>query len=265
MSGASSRAGILVLVAALAPVLAAVWGIRWFVTQDGPAHLYNAHIIASSLGPNSPFAAYYVVRWDALPNWSGHLVTAVLASLLPASVAGPVITTLTLVGFAASIVWLRARVTGTSGLSVAAVLAALLSLNFSWLLGFTSFMLGACLFPITLGIWWDGRDNFSWRRAAAIAVLVVVGYLCHLVSLGLTALGLIILALSTPGVDRTARFIRTLVALSPLLPLGLLYHSLSKAGGPMQPVWGHLANPFSPAAWAVQRGEVDQNTRPVGH
>src|SRR4029450_3276817 len=147
---ARERSAALVLVAALVPVLGAIWGVRWFVTQDGPAHLYNAHILASSLGPTSPFAAYSVVRWEALPNWGGHLVTAALISLMPASVAGPAITTLTLVGFAASIVGGRARVTGPSGLSLASVLAVLLSLNFPWLLGFTSFMLGACLFPITL-------------------------------------------------------------------------------------------------------------------
>jgi hypothetical protein len=260
----SWRVGAVVLIAALVPVLAAVWGIRWFVTQDGPAHLYNAHIIASSLGSHSPFAAYYTVRWDALPNWSGHLVTAALVSLMPAWAAGPAITTLTLVGFAASIVWLRVRVTGPSGLSLASVLAVLLSLNFSWLLGFTSFMLGACLFPITLGVWWDGRERFTWRRAAVIAGLMIVGYLCHLVSLGLTAFGLIVLALITPGAHRGMRFVRTLVALLPLLPLGLLYRSLSKAGGPMQPVWGHLANPFSPAAWAGQLAEVDPITLTVG-
>lgn len=248
----------------LAPALGAVWGIRWFVTQDGPAHLYNAHILASSLGPSSPFAAYYTVRWEALPNWSGHLVTAAFVSLMPASVAGPAITTLTLVGFAASIVWLRARVTGPSGLSLASVLAVLLSLNFAWLLGFTSFMLGACLFPITLGIWWGGRERFGWSRAAAIAVLIVLGYLCHLVSLGLTALGLIVLALATPGPHRGIRFMRTLAALLPLVPLGLLYRSLSKAGGPMQPAWGHLTNPLSAAAWAVQVGHVDPITLTVG-
>jgi hypothetical protein len=258
------RSGVLVLVAALVPVLGAVWGIRWFVTQDGSAHLYNAHIIASSLGPNSPFAAYYAVRWEALPNWSGHLVTAALVSLMPAWAAGPAITTLTLVGFAASIVWLRVRVTGLSGLSLASVLAVLLSLNFPWLLGFTSFMLGACLFPITLGIWWGGRERFGWGRAAAIAVLMIVGYLCHLVSLGLTALGLIVLALTTPGVHRGIRFVRTLAALMPLVPLGLLYRALSKTGGPMQPVWGHLANPLSPAAWAVQMAQVDPITLTIG-
>jgi hypothetical protein len=77
-------------------------------------------------------------------------------------------------------------------------------------------------------------------------------------------LGLIVLALTTPGGQRGVRFVRTLAALSPLVPLGLLYRSLSKAGGPMQPVWDHLANPLSPAAWAVQMAHVDPITLTVG-
>jgi hypothetical protein len=93
---------------------------------------------------------------------------------------------------------------------------------------------------------------------------MLVGYLCHLVSLGLTALGLLVLALTTPGVHRSVRLVRTLAALVPLVPLGLLYRSLSKAGGPMQPVWGHLGNPLSAAAWAVQMAQVDPITLTVG-
>ena len=87
----SYRSGVLALVAALVPTLGAIWGVRWFVTQDGSAHLYNAHIIAKSLGPHSPFAAYYTVRWEALPNWSGHLLTAAVVSLMPVWAAGPAI------------------------------------------------------------------------------------------------------------------------------------------------------------------------------
>ena len=261
---ATSRSGVLVLAAALVPILGAVWGVRWFVTQDGSAHLYNAYIIAKSLGPNSPFAAYYTVHWEALPNWSGHIVTAAAVSLMPAWAAGSAITTLTLVGFAASIVWLRLRVAGPSGLPVASTLAVLLSLNFPWLLGFTSFMLGACLFPITLVIWWDGRERFGWGRAASIAVLMIVGYLCHLVSLGLTALGLIVLALTTPGASRGIRLVRTLAALLPLMPLAFLYRTLSNAGGPMQPVWSHLASPFSPEAWGAQIAQADPITLTSG-
>src|SRR5262249_435368 len=58
--------GALMLVAALGPALAALVAVPWFVTQDGPAHLYNAEILARSVATQSPFLASYRVRWEPL-------------------------------------------------------------------------------------------------------------------------------------------------------------------------------------------------------
>jgi hypothetical protein len=253
------RRGVLVFLIALLPAVAAVWGVRWFVTQDGPAHLYNAHIIAASRDPSSPFRDYYTVSWEPLPNWGGHLLTVALVSALPLWASGPAVTTVTLIAFAASVAWLRARVVG-SGMAMASALAVLLALNMTWLFGFTSFVLGACLFPVTLGVWWAGRDRLGRGRVAAVAGLLVLGYFCHLVSLGLTAVGLVVLAALTPGPRRADRLVRTGLALLPLLPLGGLYLSQSRRGGRMQLIWGHLNNPFLPKSWREQLSWVDPIT-----
>src|SRR5262249_56109534 len=78
------------------------------------------------------------------------------------------------------------------------LVATLLAMNVTWLLGFTGFTLGACLFPITLGFWWPRRDRLGAVGVAGLWVLLILGYFCHLVSLGLTVLGLAVLALATP-------------------------------------------------------------------
>lgn len=247
------------LALALAPALAAVWLVPGFVTQDGPAHLYNAHILSESFDPSSPFRAYYEVRLDPLPNWAGHLLLAGVMAFASPWTADRVAMTVTLAGFAGAVLWLRVRVAGREGSTTAAILAALLGLNVVWLFGFTSFLLGACLFPITLGVWWGGRARFGPGRAAALAGLVVLGYLCHLVALGLTAVGVAVLAAATPTTGRglRARSIWTAVGLAPLLPLAVVYRGLTRDGGPMAPEWGHLADPLSPASWAAQLGWAD--------
>ncbi len=85
-------------------------------------------------------------------------------------VANRVMAAATLVAFASAVVWLRWVVAGRDGIEVAAVLAALLALNVTWLLGFTSFLLGATLAPLTLAFWWSRRDRFgSARRSAWVA------------------------------------------------------------------------------------------------
>src|SRR4051794_21326636 len=63
----SRRWGLGVFLVALLPALTAIWANPWFVTQDGPAHLYNAHIIARSGDPRSPFRDVFEVRREPLP------------------------------------------------------------------------------------------------------------------------------------------------------------------------------------------------------
>ena len=195
----ASLPGFLALAVALAPVLSAIWLLPWFVTQDGPAHVYNAQILADSFDPRSPSRAIYTISWKPIPNWMGHIVLAGLVSWLPAWVADRIMTSATLVGLAFATLWLRWRVAGGKGLVSAALLSALLAMNFAWLMGFTSFVLGSCLFPITLGIWWAGRYRLSNSRIASLAALLCLGYFCHLVSLGLTVVGLVGAVGSRPG------------------------------------------------------------------
>ena len=238
--------------------MAAVWSHPAFMTQDGPAHLYNAHILLRSFETESPFREYFSVRWEPLPNWAGHLTAMGLAAILPTRWADRAMTSLTLAGFAASIAWLRWRVAGWRGMARASLLAVLLAMNVAWLLGFSGFLLGASVFSITLGVWWAKRDEgFSTRRAGMLGGLVAIGYFCHLVSLGLTTLGLVVLELFTPGKERRGRATATAAGLVPLVPLGIIYRNIMKRGGGLGPEWKHLASPFSAGAWAEQLRWVD--------
>ena len=251
--------GLATLLLTFAPIVAAIWSVPTFVTQDGPAHLYNAEILSRSFDPESPFRPYFAVRWQPLPNWAGHLALVGLVSVFPPRVADRLITSATFVLFACAVIWLRYRVVGWRGMPLAALVAALLGANVTWLFGFTSFLLGAALFPVTLGVWWAGRDREDgWaRRSVGLAALVVCGYFCHLVSLGLTALGLVVLEAATPGRNRRARAFRTALGLLPLVPLGLLYLGLMRQGGGIAPQWKHLGHPASPIGWFRQLSWVD--------
>jgi hypothetical protein len=272
--------GATVLIIALAPVVAAIWAIPWFITQDSPAHVYNAEILARSFDKGSPFAGIFAIRWQPIPNWVGHILLAGLLRMAPAWAADRIMTSVTLVGFAASVFWLRLRIgdsdsadRGETSQWPAALLAALLAMNITWLLGFTSFTLGLCLFPITLGFWWPRRDRFGPGGIAGLWLLLVFGYFCHLVSLGLTVLGLALLAPISPSSSVTAgppdgsrwRRVRTRlaplgVAFLPLIPLGLLYLGMAHRVGPMQPQWNNLPDPWSLAGWKSQLTWADPIT-----
>ena len=136
-------------------------------------------------------------------------------------------------------------------------------MNMAWLLGFTSFLIGSCLFPITLGVWWQGRYRLSFGRIAVLAFLLCLGYFCHLVSLGLTVVGLIVLAVTgpVPGGNggswraRTTRLLRTSISFVPLLLLGYFYLQAANRSGPLRPVWENL--------WGARLGWVDPITLAV--
>ncbi len=196
-------AGWLLATGLLVPILIAIWTVPAFSTQDGPTHLYNAWILSRSFQPDSPYQASYQVRWQPLPNWTGHLVLASLLGVVSPETADRCMMTLTLLGFALAMVWLRWKVRGGAALPGACLLIVNLCPNFLWLMGFTSFLLGCCLVPVTLGLWWSGREDLRAGRLVVLALLLVLGYFCHLVSLGLTATGLIILAIFAP--DETGR------------------------------------------------------------
>ncbi len=266
--GSSISSSFALYLAALAPALAAIWLSPAFSTQDGPAHLYNAQIIVESFDSSSPFRSFYEVKWQPLPNWAGPFTLSCLVAVFPPGIADRIMTTVTLVAFGASVLWLRRRVGGAGSTHAAALLSALMAMNAAWLLGFTSFLLGSCFFSITLGVWWKNRNRLNARDLGGLAALLVLGYFCHLVSLGLTVIGLLTLAWvaplddesAIPSRDRARRVARTAISLAPLVPLGLYYRALAARSGPLRPLWHTLENPWSPAEWFDRLNWVDPIT-----
>ena len=257
--------GIAALTVALLPSVAAIWARPTFVTQDGPSHVYNARILLDELrlGEASPFDAAYEPKWRPLPNLGGHLALMGLLTAFGPRDADRWMTSITVVGPASAILWLRWRVSGPRGLGVAVLPSALLAINMPWLMGFANFLVGVALTAWTWGLWWGWRDRLGPWRAAAIGALLVIGYLGHVVSLGLTAGGLVLLALldrSAGGINRGRCVGWTLAACLPLIPLGLLYRSLTGEGGAFAPEWEQDGPVWSPIVWARRASWIDPIT-----
>jgi hypothetical protein len=249
----AQRPAMLVFALGLVAVSTAIWGVQWFLTQDGSAHLYNAHILLKLLQSDARFGQFYQVQWQPLPNWAGHLSLMALLSFLSPRAADRVMITLTFAGLACAIAWLRVRLAGWRGATGAALLAVLLALNWMWLMGFYSFLLGASMFTLTLGAWWARRERFGWQAALIIAALLVAGYFCHLVSLGVTVISLAVLALTTPGAHWARRLGWTAAACAPLVPLLWIYRGLMQmGGGQARPDWRYMSSMWSPRAWLTR-------------
>ena len=243
------RRGLIVFGVLILPVLIAIWFVPWLVTQDGPLHLLNAHIMVELLKPQSPMGELYSVRWDPMPYWAAHMCLTGLMSLLSDRTADRILLTLTSVGLASALVWLRWRVAGWEGMAIVAPLAVILSLNMLWLLGLYSFLMGAGLMLVTLGVWWGWRDRLGPVQAFVIAMLLVIGYSSHLVSLGLTVCSLVILAVTTPGSNWLRRLLWTAASFVPLVPLAIAYRRMMEAVEAVSPSWYGLENSWSLTSW----------------
>lgn len=252
---------MVILAVTLVPALGAVWIAPGFVTQDGPAHLYNAQILLDSLRPDSPFAATNSVHWNPLPNWAGHVVLMALLRVTTPDTADRAMISLTLVSFAVATLWLRWRVRGAEGGWIAVPWSALVAMNVTWLFGFSSFLFGASLFAVSLGVWWEARNRLTRWIALGLGALLTLGYFSHPISLGWTILGLLVLCAWEQGPGRARRWARTLLSLVPTIPLAVLYRRIMRQGGSIEPIWGILGtNPLSFRAWKEQVGWVDPLT-----
>lgn len=253
----SRRWGLIASGALALPVVIAIWCIPWFVTQDGPLHLYNAHIMIELLKSHSPLQEVYAVRWNPLPYWGAHITLTALMSILSERAADRLMLTFTSIGFACAMLWLRWRVAGWEGMAIAAPLTALVSLNVLWLLGLYSFLMGSCLFIITLGAWWAAREKMGARPALIIAALLVLGYFIHLISLAVTVIALVVLALVTPGRDRLRRVSWTAASLAPILPLAIIYKQMMQSNGEVRASWSGITDFFSLQQWLNYSSGVD--------
>ena len=238
----------------LIPTIAAILARPGFITQDGPAHVYNAEILRQTLTPFHGAQAFPLTAFDTrlepLPNWAGHATLIGLLSVLPARAADQAMIVLTLIGPAALCIWLARTVRGGSLPWPMVILCALLGLNWLWLLGFYSFLLGSMAFLLTVGCWWRLRDQPGPRLGLLVGLLMIVGYFCHPISLTLTVLALGVLCLSSTGKGWLTRALWTVIGFTPLIPLGLTYRRLMGAGGELAPTWAGFSKGFGLASVA---------------
>lgn len=245
----ASHSNLLLFGVLALPVLAAIWFVPGFVTQDGPLHLYNAHIAAELSQGNAFFQDYYGLRNGFLPYLGAYKLLAGLLAIFSGWTTDRLIMSMTSIGFASAVLWLRWRVAGWTGMAVVVPLIILISISRLWLYGLYPFLLGACLFPITLGLWWQWRDDLKPLRVGILAILFLLNYFFHIISAGFTVLGVGILAVTTPGANLKKRWVWTASSFAPVGFLMIQFQALMKNSGEAGLHWVNPTNDWSLGGW----------------
>jgi len=164
-----------------------LWIFRYFPSQDGPAHIYNAYIIRNYFHPGYPLIReYFILNGKLDPTWVSHLILGGLTYLFPISIVIKVFVSGYIILFPLSFRYaLRAL---RPGAEAYAILSFPLIYNYPLHMGFFSFSFSLTLCVFILGYWYKHKDRFTLHTGGVLSALFILLYLFHVVSLVIVCL-----------------------------------------------------------------------------
>jgi hypothetical protein len=176
------RLEILLLLTLLATALWPVWGNVYFLTNDGPCHLYNARILRDMLlGHNTAyFGEWFSLNPNIEPNWLNHFLLAGFQLVLPPIVSEKLFLTLYILGFAWSFRYLARSVYPANDALI--FLAMPFIFHKVFLMGFFNFSASVVLFFWVIGYWLRHRADRGWRARAGLGLRLLLLLVAHPVS-----------------------------------------------------------------------------------
>jgi hypothetical protein len=170
-----------------------LWIFKYFPSQDGPSHIYNAKVLKEyHKHENYKLRDVFKLNLTIFPNWTSHPFMAFLLYFLP-----PIIAEKTLLSFCVGLLPLSLFYF-LNVIDRRKILFGLIGFLFAYhyllLMGFYNFTLSVSLFFFALGYWWKHRNDMSVVNVIVLYLLMLLTYLSHIVSYGLLLLVLLIIA-----------------------------------------------------------------------
>ena len=159
-----------------------IWWFPIFPSQDGPAHLYNALVLADYQRVPA-YREFYEIRLTAAGNLLSQLLMVLLVKLFPLFIADKIIVTLCVLLLPLALRYLLQSI--DPDLAPLSFLGFVLAFSFFLHAGFWNFCLGVPLAFFTLGYFLRHRDESTFLTAAKLAGLSAVCYTAHLVAWGM--------------------------------------------------------------------------------
>ena len=168
-----------------------IWFFRYFPSQDGMNHVYNAYLLKEYYNP----ALYktreiFQLNLTLFPNWMSHVIMAGLMFIVPPLIAEKILLTLCIAIVPLSFLYFLRGINRDSTLYV--WLGFLFSFNYLLYMGFYNFALSFGLFFLAVGYWWRHRRNLTPTRIGILYLMLISLYFCHISSyaLALMVIGL---------------------------------------------------------------------------
>ncbi|MBM3240453.1 hypothetical protein FJZ31_29570 [Candidatus Poribacteria bacterium] len=181
------------IIALLVIHLMPLWIFKYFPSQDGPSHIYNAKVLKEyHKHENYKLRDVFKLNLTIFPNWTSHPFMAFLLYFCP-----PIITEKILLTFCVGLLPLSLFYF-LNAINRRKILFGLLGFLFAYhyllLMGFYNFTLSVSLFFFALGYWWKHKNDMSVVNVIVLYLLMLLTYLSHIVSYGLLLLVMLISA-----------------------------------------------------------------------
>ena len=187
----SNRENLLLLVLILAHLIP-VWVFQCFPSQDGPAHIENANIIFDYFKPGrSILRDYYILNRHLEPTWLGHLVLAGLMYVVPIFIVEKTFLSGYIIFLPLSIRYALRGIRPDAGFLTFLMFPFIY--NYPLHMGFYSFSYSLPVFFFLAGYWMRNLDQLTLRKTINLALLSLLLYFCHIVSLVMAYVGIALL------------------------------------------------------------------------
>jgi hypothetical protein len=196
-------AGLVVLWTALTVLtVLPVWTVDFLPSDDAPPHVDNANVLRKYGRGDLPFSRYYTIHSGVSSNGVAHAMLGQFLRFASPATAVKWTASVYLVLFPLSVLY-AARGVSREGSAVAA-LAAPFGPHFLFVKGFYNFSLGMVVFFVLVGFYLRNRGRWNAVRAAGVAALGLLLYLCHPVTLvmGFVTVGVLALCDAVAGAGR---------------------------------------------------------------
>jgi hypothetical protein len=172
-----------------------VWSFRYFPTDDGPSHVYNATVLHDYFNYDySIMRKYYTINYSPVPNWFSHIALAGLMYFIPTIIAEKILVSSYIILLPLSFRYSLSSINQTT------TFLSLLAFPFihnHWLQrGFYNYVFSIAISIFILGYWLRHRNDFGLREILCLAGLALLLYFCHIVSLIVLVITIFILAIS---------------------------------------------------------------------
>ncbi|MCY4568954.1 MAG: hypothetical protein OXD49_11665 [Candidatus Poribacteria bacterium] len=231
----------IVLIALLVIHVLPTWLFKYTGTQDGPAHVHNAHVLkVYHTHENYVLREVYEHNPTLFPNWTSHVLMAGLMYIFPPLICEKIFFSLCIGLLPLSLLYFLNGIQKSKPFFC--LVGFIFGYNYLLHMGFYNFALSVSLFFFALGCWWRCEDKLSAKALVTAYVWLTVVYLTHfqsyaLLTVSLTFLGVFLYVyevFESPRIRLTGQLKSILLFLGTMLPayvILLTYYLVKREGG----------------------------------